>query len=111
MDMEILMKSEEKDMKDDRSRSKLVEDKNAAQRVSPLIHDHHRLLVTLLLLNSIANEALPIFLDDLVPSWAAVLISVFFVLVFGEIIPSAVFTGSRQLRIAAFFSPFVKILL
>lgn len=53
--------------------------------VSQVIHRHHLLLVTLLLANSIAMEALPIFLDRLVPSWAAVLISVTAVLFFGEV--------------------------
>ena len=33
---------------------------------------HHQLLVTLLLYNALANEALPLFLDELVPSYAAV---------------------------------------
>ncbi|CAK9037229.1 unnamed protein product [Durusdinium trenchii] len=51
--------------------------------------DHHLLLVTLLLLNALANEALPIFLDDLLSPVFAVLLSVTFVLVCGEILPSA----------------------
>ncbi|KAK7235137.1 CNNM metal transporter [Aureococcus anophagefferens] len=54
---------------------------------------HHQVLVTLLLVNSFANEALPLFLDAIVPSWAAILFSVVAVLFFGEIIPSAFFTG------------------
>jgi len=73
----------------------------------PIIRDHHMLLVTLLLMNSMANEALPIFLDQLVPSWAAVLIAVTLLLFFGEILPSAVFTGPSQMRIAAAFANFV----
>ena len=36
---------------------------------------------------------MPIFLDALVPSWAAVLVSVTLVLVFGEVVPTALFTG------------------
>ena len=72
---------------------------------------HHQLLVTLLLYNALANEALPLFLDELVPSYAAVLLSVTLVLFFGEIIPSAVFTGPSKLRIAAAFKPFVDVLL
>ncbi|CAE8622795.1 unnamed protein product, partial [Polarella glacialis] len=63
--------------------------------------NHHYLLVTLLVVNAMANEALPVFLGHLVPAWVAVLISVSFVLVFGEIIPSAIFTGPKQLSIAA----------
>jgi metal transporter CNNM len=92
----------------DKDKKKLKEDQLAASKVLPLIDDHHRLLVTLLLMNSVANEALPLFLDAIVPSWAAVLISVSLVLVFGEIIPSAIFTGSQQLRIAARFSGVVS---
>ncbi|KAH8049025.1 hypothetical protein JL721_11796 [Aureococcus anophagefferens] len=53
---------------------------------------HHQVLVTLLLVNSFANEALPLFLDAIAPSWAAILFSVVAVLFFGEIIP-AFFTG------------------
>lgn len=63
-----------------------------------------------MMFNTLANEALPIFLDELVPSWAAVLISVSAVLIFCEVIPSAIFTGPSQLRIAGFFAPFVTFL-
>lgn len=39
--------------------------------------------MTLLLFNSLANEALPIFLAELVPSYMAVLLSVTAILIFG----------------------------
>ena len=94
-------------MPNDEERQRLRDDKEAAEKIAPLVKDHHRLLVTLLLLNSIANEALPIFLDAIFPSYWAIIVSVFGVLVFGEIIPSAVFTGSHQLKIAAAFSGIV----
>mgnify|MGYP006902753980 CR=1 FL=1 len=45
------------------------------------------------------NEALPIFLNAIVPEYIAIILSVSFVLVFGEIIPSAVFTGPKRLTI------------
>ena len=48
-----------------------------AKEILKVVHDHHLLLVTLLLLNSIANEALPLFLDNLVPGYVAVLIRYF----------------------------------
>jgi hypothetical protein len=54
--------------------------------------------VTLLLFNSLANEALPIFLAELVPGYVAVALSVTMILVFGEIIPSAVFTGATKVE-------------
>ena len=47
--------------------SKSQEERKQAKLILPILQDHHRLLVTLLLLNSIANEALPLFLDNLVP--------------------------------------------
>jgi CBS domain containing-hemolysin-like protein len=80
-----------------------------AEAILPLIRQRHLLLVTLLLLNSISNEALPLFLDQLVPSYAAVLISVTMVLIFGEIVPSAIFTGPDQISMAAAMSPLVKL--
>ena len=62
-------------------------------------------------MNALANEALPLFLDKLVPSYVAVIISVSLVLFFGEIIPSAIFTGPNQLAISSKLAPFVKFIL
>jgi len=77
----------------------------------PIIEQRHFVMVTLLLLNSVANEALPLFLDKLVPSYIAILLSVSLVLIFGEIMPSAVFTGPQQVKIASSFVPFVKFIM
>lgn len=57
----------------------------SVRQVTDVIRRHHLLLVTLLLANSIAMETLPIFLDRLVPSWIAVLLSVTAILLFGEV--------------------------
>lgn len=86
-----------------------IKEKSYASRLLTVIdrEPRHHVLVTLLLLNSVANEAMPIFLDALVPTWAAVVVSVTAVLLFGEILPSAVFTGPQKLRIASTFSPVV----
>tara|TARA_B110001452_G_scaffold35041_1_gene26993 strand:+ start:195 stop:1709 length:1515 start_codon:yes stop_codon:yes gene_type:complete len=80
-----------------------------AKRLLPLVEHQprHQLLVTLLLLNSVANEALPLFLDELVPELYAILISVTVVLFMGEIIPAAIFTGPNKLAIASALSPLV----
>ena len=77
------------------------EERVQAEKVWTVVSQHHRLLVTLLLFNALANEALPIFLDALVPPFAAILASVTLVLVFGEILPAAIFTGPSQLKLAA----------
>jgi metal transporter CNNM len=129
-------------------RTGTAKEKGQASRLLPLVErrPHHQVLVTLLLCNSLANEALPIFVDKLAPTWAAVdpgvpscrgaftpstrvvsrnfeairteprwsaqvLFSVVFVLVFGEILPSAIFTGPSQLRMAALCAPLVKCVL
>ncbi|RHZ22436.1 hypothetical protein DYB31_011765 [Aphanomyces astaci] len=81
-----------------------------ARRLLPVVRQHHLLLVTLLFFNSIANEALPVFLARIVPEAYAVVISVSCVLFFGEIIPAAIFTGKAQLPIAAALVPVVRVL-
>ncbi|KAG7401519.1 Charged multivesicular body protein 6 [Phytophthora boehmeriae] len=87
------------------------EEKRYAKQVLPVLTKHHFLLVTLLIVNASANEALPIFLNKLVPEAVSILLSVTCVLFFGEIIPSAVFTGPNQLRIAAMLCPAVRVLM
>ncbi|CAM9337911.1 unnamed protein product [Discosporangium mesarthrocarpum] len=94
-----------------KDRSGTPEEKRQAKRILPLVTRHHYLLVTLLLFNSLANEALPIFLDNLVPAWMAVILSVSLVLFFGEILPSALFTGPNQMAIASGMAWFVYLLM
>ena len=65
------------------------------RQICPLISRHHRLLVTLLLFNSLANEALPIFLAELVPPYVAVLLSVTAILIFGCVRAAAQDVRSR----------------
>ena len=80
--------------------------KTSAIKLLPLIRRRHHLLVTLLLTNAICNEALPIFLDGIVPSWLAITLSVTLILIFAEILPSALFTsGDRQLVYSSKFVP------
>ena len=83
-------------------------EKKQAEKLLDIVQQHHLLLVTLLLMNSMANEALPLFLDQIVPSYVAVILSVTLVLFFGEIIPSAVFTGPNQMKIASMLAPLVR---
>lgn len=61
-----------------------------AAAIMPIVSNQHFLLVTLLLCNAGAMEALPLFLDRLADPVTAILISVTAVLVFGEILPQAV---------------------
>lgn len=87
------------------------DERKYAGTLHPIVKERHLLLVTLLTLNALSYEALPIFLDKLVPGWAAILLSTTLVLLFGEIIPSAIFTGPDQLRLGYYMVPLVKVLL
>ncbi|XP_039030755.1 DUF21 domain-containing protein At4g14240-like [Hibiscus syriacus] len=70
-------------------RSGTVIEKQQASAILPVVVKQHQLLVTLLLCNAAAMEALPISLDKIFHPFVAVLLSVTFVLAFGEIIPQA----------------------
>lgn len=107
--LQILLETQEEDCTSARQVRELRAEKKYAQTILPVVVRHHLLLVTLLLMNSVANEALPLFLDEVVPTPIAVLLSVTFVLLFGEIIPSAIFTGPHQLMIASKLAPVVKV--
>jgi len=109
-ELEIIVHARVEDCLNDAERERLEMQKEAARRILPLRRNHHLLLVTLLLLNALSNEALPVFLDELVGEILALLLSVTFVLVCGEILPAALFTGPQQLVIAARFIPCVRIL-
>lgn len=68
-----------------KSRAGTPEEKRMARLVQPLITDTHRLSVTLTMFTCIFNEALPLFLDRLVPPYISILLSVLFVLTMGEV--------------------------
>jgi metal transporter CNNM len=82
-----------------------------ASSLLPIVRQHHRVLVTLLLLNGIAYEALPLFIDNLVPTGWTIFLSVTFVLFFGEIVPCAVFIGPNQLELASRLTPIMRFFL
>ncbi|XP_058223531.1 DUF21 domain-containing protein At1g47330 isoform X2 [Rhododendron vialii] len=98
VDLEVLMKSGR------------PQDRIYASRIFPVVKNQHLLLCTLLIGNSMAMESLPIFLDKLVPAWAAILISVTLILVFGEILPQAICTR-YGLKVGAYMAPLVHVLL
>ncbi|GMI96801.1 hypothetical protein like AT1G47330 [Hibiscus trionum] len=98
VDLEVLMKSGR------------PQDRIHAAKIFPVVKNQHLLLCTLLIGNSMAMEALPIFLDKLVPPWAAILVSVTLILMFGEILPQAICTR-YGLKVGAAMAPFVRVLL
>jgi metal transporter CNNM len=88
-----------------------TEEKQQAQKVLPIIHQGHSVLVSLLLVNAAALEALPILLNRIVSETYAIAIAATFVLFFGEILPSAIFTGKNQLAIAARLAPLCQVII
>ncbi|XP_042045242.1 DUF21 domain-containing protein At4g14240-like [Salvia splendens] len=64
-------------------------ERKQAAVIFPVVQKQHQLLVTLLLCNAAAVEPLPLYLDKLFHPVVAVILSVTFVLAFGEIIPQA----------------------
>jgi metal transporter CNNM len=60
-------------------------EKEAAAAIYPLVNQNHRLMCTLLVMNSLAYECLPLFLDKLLPTWMTIIFSVSLLLVFGEV--------------------------
>ncbi|XP_052186783.1 DUF21 domain-containing protein At5g52790-like isoform X4 [Diospyros lotus] len=97
VDLEILVKAGQ------------PQDRKNAEKILPIVKNQHRLLCTLLICNSLAMEALPIFVDALLPAWGAILISVTLILAFGEIIPQAV-CSKYGLSVGAKLSPLVRLL-
>ncbi|XP_022758189.1 DUF21 domain-containing protein At4g14240-like isoform X2 [Durio zibethinus] len=91
-------------------RSGTITEKKQAAVILPVVKKQHQLLVTLLLCNACAMEALPISLDKIFHPFVAVLLSVTFVLAFGEILPQAI-CSRYGLSVGANFVWLVKILM
>nr|KAJ0186305.1 hypothetical protein LSAT_V11C900457460 [Lactuca sativa] len=91
-------------------RSGTNKEKKQAAAILPVVQKQHQLLVTLLLCNAAAMEALPIYLDKIFHPAVAVLLSVTFVLIFGEVIPQAISTR-YGLAVGANFVGLVRVLM
>eukprot|EP00768_Dysnectes_brevis_P000916 gnl/Dysnectes_brevis/1212_a1355_2454.p1 GENE.gnl/Dysnectes_brevis/1212_a1355_2454~~gnl/Dysnectes_brevis/1212_a1355_2454.p1 ORF type:complete len:415 (+),score=110.01 gnl/Dysnectes_brevis/1212_a1355_2454:20-1264(+) len=86
------------------------EQKKQAAIIQKLTSNKHRLLVTLLLSNALAMEALPIELDKIFSPTVSIIISVTAVLVFGEVIPQAL-CKAHALKIGAATAPITSALM
>ncbi|KAJ5278802.1 hypothetical protein N7478_004174 [Penicillium angulare] len=86
-----------------------VDRENAQKVIALLAKGKHWLLVTLLLGNSIASEALPVILDQVVGGGlSAVLGSTILIVIFSEIIPQSI-CARHALSIGAYMGPFVSV--
>ncbi|XP_044499826.1 DUF21 domain-containing protein At4g14240-like [Mangifera indica] len=91
-------------------RSGTPTEKKQAASILPVVQKQHQLLVTLLLCNAVAMEALPIYLDKIFNQYVAIILSVTFVLFFGQVIPQAICTR-YGLAVGANFVWLVRILM
>lgn len=91
-------------------RSGTPSEKKQAATILPVVQKQHQLLVTLLLCNACSMEALPIYLDKLFNQYVAIILSVTFVLAFGEVIPQAI-CSRYGLAVGANFVWLVRILM
>ncbi|KAK7264528.1 hypothetical protein RJT34_32137 [Clitoria ternatea] len=91
-------------------RSGSSSEKLQAAVILPVVKKQHQLLVTLLLCNAVAMEALPLYLDRLFNQFVAIILSVTFVLFFGEVIPQAI-CSRYGLAVGANFAWLVRILM
>ncbi|KHN33069.1 DUF21 domain-containing protein [Glycine soja] len=91
-------------------RSGSPSEKKQAAVILPVVQKQHQLLVTLLLCNAAAMEALPIYLDKMFNQYVAIILSVTFVLFFGEVIPQAI-CSRYGLAVGANFVWLVRILM
>ena len=85
--------------------------KKTAKRILNVLSKHHWLLVTLLVCNSFAAETMPIVLSKLINEVYSIMVSVILLLIIGEIIPMALCTGPKQMKLVSCFYPLVYFLM
>ena len=76
-------------------------ERKAAAKLLPVISNHHLLMVSLLLANAAAMEALPIFVHMMLNELQSVIASAIAILFLGEIIPMSITTGPNQIAISS----------
>jgi metal transporter CNNM len=93
------------DMADLRRKAKLGN--RQARRVLPLRQHTHLTLASILLTNIAAVSATSLVLDQRLNGWVAGLVSTLLIVVFGEVIPQALF-AKNSLAWASLFAPLLK---
>ena len=79
-------------------RSGNAKEKNHAAMIMPAIKRHNLLIVTLMIWNIVAIEALPFFLRSMIPDYAAFILSVALVVAICQLLPALILTGTVWLN-------------
>lgn len=96
------------DMTDLRRKAKLGN--HQAQRVLPLREHTHLTLASILLTNIAAVSACSLVLDQRLDGWLAGLISTLLIVIFGEVMPQALFS-KNALAWSSLFAPLLKVMI
>ena len=89
--------------------AKTHEERHQAKTILSFVRRKHLIMVSIIIVNMGVNEALPVFLDRLVPPFASILISTTLVVLVGEVLPSAIFTGKDQIRLVYKLIPVLRV--
>ena len=89
--------------------AKTHEERHQAKTLLSFVRRKHLVMVSIIIVNMGVNEALPVFLDRLVPTFASILISTTLVVLVGEVLPSAIFTGKDQIRLVYKLLPVLRV--
>mmetsp|Transcript_6117 Transcript_6117/g.15783 ORF Transcript_6117/g.15783 Transcript_6117/m.15783 type:complete len:495 (-) Transcript_6117:32-1516(-) len=85
-------------------------EKRCAEKIIPVVANQHYLLVTLLLCNAFAAEALPLVIDRLANPIVAIILSMSVLLIMGEIVPQAI-CKHHALSVGAASAPLCRFLM
>lgn len=96
------------DLGDLRRKAKLGN--RAAGRVLPLRRNGHLTLASILLTNVAAVSATSLVLNQQLDGWAAGLLSTLLIVIFGEVLPQALFS-KNPLAWSSFFAPLLKVMM
>ena len=88
--------------------AKTTRERREASTLIGFVKRKNLMLVSIIIINMGVNEALPLFLDRLVPTYISVLLSTTLVVLVGEILPSAYLTGPNQIPLAYRLLPILR---
>jgi metal transporter CNNM len=96
------------DMADLKRKAKLNDPR--AKRVLPLRRQTHLTLASILLTNVAAVSATSLVLDQVLDGWLAGFLSTLLIVIFGEVMPQALFS-KNALAWSSFFTPFLRFII
>ena len=88
--------------------AKTDEERRQAMALLGFAKRKNLVMVSVIIVGVAADEALPVFLDRLVPAFASILMATTIVVLVEEVLPSAIFTGKNQIRLVYKLLPVLR---